>query len=81
MNTATATRPVAALPWPALVLVVWLSMPSPAGAQPYAPAFPSDGATLVSENDLVAVWEVTRVSGAGKTASAVLEMRARMCGK
>ena len=36
-----------------VALLVWLSMPS--AAQPYASAFPSDGALLVSENDLVAV--------------------------
>ena len=47
-----------------VALLVWLSMPS--AAQPYAPAFPSDGARLVSENDLVAVWDVTRGLGASE---------------
>ena len=48
----------------AVVEFACLSMPSGLGAQPASPAIPSDGAMLVRENDLVAVWDVTRVFAA-----------------
>ena len=48
----------------AVVLFACLSMPRDVGAQLVSPGVPSGGATLVSENDLVAVWDVTRVFAA-----------------
>ena len=48
----------------AVVLFACLSMPRDVGAQPVSLGVPSGGATLVSENDLVAVWDVTRVFAA-----------------
>ena len=63
MHIATVWNSYAGIRWFTLGLLVCLSMPSDIVAQPYPPAFPSDAATLVSENDLVAVWDVTRDSG------------------
>ena len=57
----------------AVVQFAYLSMPSGLGAQSASPAIPSDDATLVRENDLVAVWDVTRALAADE-ALQVLEV-------
>ena len=64
VRTMIASNKTAALSWPTLLWLVWLLVPSQASAQPSGPPFPSDGAKLVNENDLVVVWDVTRALGA-----------------
>lgn len=51
-----------------LTLVAWILGSGQVAAQQYPPAFPDDGATMARENDLVAIWDVTREPG---TTSAV----------
>ena len=56
-------RRTAAMRFSAMLIVV-LSLSSPANAQTSPPAFPTEGATLARENDFLAVWDVTRASEA-----------------
>ena len=64
MKMMWASNKATALPWSTLVWLVWLLVPSQVSAQPTGPPFPSDGARLVNENDLVTIWDVTRASDA-----------------
>ena len=45
----------------ALVLAAWILLPGPASAQEFAASAPDAGATLLRENDFVAIWDVARV--------------------
>lgn len=52
----------------ALVLLTGILPPAPAAAQGHAAA-PDAGATLLRENDFVAIWEVTRAPAAAASAA------------